>query len=75
MYTYDWVLDAFNEAAKKNKYSTNYVEGILKAWTREGKEDNHGGTRPNNADSTGKYTGFKPPEPNIPDNLDTSDII
>jgi DnaD/phage-associated family protein len=75
MYTFDWVKDAVNEAAKKNKYSMNYVEGILRTWTKEGKEESHGGTRANNAEGQGKFAGIKPPEPNISGDIDTTDII
>lgn len=75
MYSYDWVKDAVSEATKKNKYSMNYVEGILKAWTKEGREVNHGSARANNAEGQGKFAGIKPPEPKISGDIDTTDII
>lgn len=45
MYPYDWIKDALNEAAKKGKYSINYVEGTLKNWTKEGNGEQHGSNK------------------------------
>jgi DNA replication protein DnaD len=75
MYSYDWTREAILTGISKGKHSLGYVEGILRNWQVEEKEEAHGGTRANNAESQGKYTGFKPPEPNIPDDLDSSGLI
>ena len=36
-YSDEWVIEAINEATRKEKRSLSYVEGILKTWKREGK--------------------------------------
>lgn len=45
MYTFDWIKDAVSESVKRNKYSMDYVEGILKAWTKEGREKTNANSR------------------------------
>lgn len=76
IYTYEWVRDAVLKVISKNKYSLAYADGILKNWASEGKEDiKVGSTRKDNAQSKGKYTGFKPAAPKVGKDIDTTDLI
>lgn len=38
-YSVDWVIDAIKEAARQEKRSLAYAEGILKRWKRDGKSN------------------------------------
>lgn len=73
LYSKEWLIEAMKESVKQGKYKYSYVEGILRNWRTNGKEDHHGGTGQNNAE--GKYTGFKPQQPKITEEFDTTDLI
>jgi DNA replication protein DnaD len=38
-YTPDWIEEAFEIAVGRNKRSLRYIQGILKRWETEGKQD------------------------------------
>ena len=42
MYGEHWVIAAMKEAAKQNKFNLKYVEGILRNWKANGRNDNSG---------------------------------
>ncbi len=73
LYSKEWLIEAMKESVKQGKYKYSYVEGILRNWKTNGKEEQHGSTRENNAE--GKYTGFKPQQPKITEEFDTTDLI
>ena len=63
LYTFEWLSDATDKAVSKSKYTLDYIQGILKNWTTEGKEATSGGTnQPNTSEGKGKWAGFKPKE-------------
>ena len=63
VYTKEWVIGAMNEAVRQNKYKYSYVEGVLRNWKANGRENKNGGTKQNNESSSAsdydfsKYTG------------------
>lgn len=76
MYTLDWVRDAILKSISKDKISIDYATGILKNWAKEGKEEiGHGSIGKNTSQGEGKYTGFKPKEPELGEEIDSSDLI
>jgi hypothetical protein len=34
-----WVMDATNRAVKANKYRWDYIEGILRNWRKNGRDE------------------------------------
>lgn len=40
-YTPDWIEEAFEIAVSRNKRALRYIQGILKRWETEGKQDSH----------------------------------
>ncbi len=76
MYTLDWVRDAIVKTISRNKISLEYTKGILNNWAIEGKEEvSHGSIGKNTSQGEGKYTGFKPKEPELGGEIDSSDLI
>lgn len=76
MYTFDWVRDAIVKTISRNKVSLEYAKGILNNWAIEGKEEgSHGNIEKNTPEGEGKYTGFKPKEPELRGEIDSSDLI
>jgi DNA replication protein DnaD len=75
MYSFEWTKEAVLMGISKGKNSISYAEGILKNWQTEGKGEQHGSTRQDNAAGKGKYSGFKPPEPKLAEIVDDTDII
>ncbi|HEY8804628.1 MAG TPA: Lin1244/Lin1753 domain-containing protein [Clostridium sp.] len=41
-YTKEWLVDAMKEAVRQNKYKYGYVEGILRNWKTNGREEKRG---------------------------------
>lgn len=76
MYSYEWTKEAMQKTIKNIKrFNPGYMEKILKDWVKNGKEDTHGGTKQDNAEGQGKYTGLKPPAPKITGDIDDTDLI
>jgi len=76
MYGYEWTKEAIQKCvSSKSKFAKPWIDKVLQNWTTEGKEEHYGSTVQNNAESKGKYTGFKPQQPKITEEFDTTDLI
>lgn len=55
-YPPDWILEAFEIAVSNNKRALRYIQGILKRWEREGKDESNERSGRNSAQQSKDYT-------------------